>query len=52
MCHHIKKNKVIILLKMNESTGAIRAQHPKKVGATSCTIDGKLNPFEEAHTMI
>jgi hypothetical protein len=26
MCHHIKKNKVIILLKMNENTGAIKAQ--------------------------
>jgi hypothetical protein len=52
MCHHIEKDRVITLLKMNENTRAIKAQHPKKVGATSCTIKGKLTPFEEANTMI
>lgn len=30
---------------------AIKAQHPKKVGATSYTIKGRLSPFEEANTM-
>jgi hypothetical protein len=28
---------------------AIKAQHPKKVGATSYTIKGRLSPFEEAN---
>jgi hypothetical protein len=33
------------------SARMIEVQHPKKVGATSRTIEGRSSPFEEANKM-
>jgi hypothetical protein len=39
MCHHVKTNRVIILLETNNYAKMIKAQHPEKARAMHQTIE-------------
>jgi hypothetical protein len=48
MCHHIKKNKVIILLEMNDKCRSNQSPTSQEGKGNQLTIEGKPIPFKEA----